>query len=89
KKPNCFIFHTPQINAEGMESHREAQNQRVFRTLHVAPHKQQISTACAKPAHETLLAALNGIKQDWKPRSAMFLARHTARLEKIMMAQCY
>ncbi|MFT9124390.1 MAG: hypothetical protein ABF468_00965 [Acetobacter fabarum] len=55
----------------------------------VAPHKQQISTACAKPAHETLLAALNGIKQDWKPRSAMFLARYTARLEKIMMAQCY
>ncbi|MCP1259864.1 hypothetical protein NKW50_14865, partial [Acetobacter lambici] len=36
----CFIFHTP-INIGVMESHREAQNQRVFRTLHLLAAKQK------------------------------------------------
>ncbi|MCP1228822.1 glycosyltransferase family protein, partial [Acetobacter fabarum] len=43
KKPNCFIFHTPQINAEGMESHREAQNQRVFRTLQLMAREDSLN----------------------------------------------
>lgn len=55
----------------------------------VAPHEQQISTTCAKPAHETLLAALNGIKRGWEPRQAMLPPHYATRLEEIMMAQSY
>lgn len=74
----------------------------------LAPHGQQstlFSMTSTKPAHENLLAAMDGInqkfgsgtlfplsagiKRDWKPRQAMLSAHYTTRLEEIMEAQAW